>query len=140
MPTRKQRRRQQKERRHEYEFVYVDEEGQEVEVDPAELKAERESKQTAKASGGRGQRAARPRRTVQPPSLRRVLTRGLLFAPVMYLTLSLIGGGQELTVAGRLLQTAMLLAFFLPFSYVMDKIAYRAYQRRLAKPADDANG
>ena len=138
MPTRKQRRRQQKERRHEYEFVYVDDEGNEVEVDPAELTAERESKQTAKASGARGQRTARPRRTAQPPSLRRVLTRGLLFAPVMYLTLSLIGGGQELTVAGRVLQTAMLLAFFLPFSYVMDKIAYRAYQRRLASAADDA--
>jgi hypothetical protein len=30
------------------------------------------------------------------------------------------------------------LAFFLPFSYVMDKIAYRAYQRRLTKTADDA--
>jgi len=37
MPSRKQRRRRQKERRHEYEFVYVDEEGREVEVDPSEL-------------------------------------------------------------------------------------------------------
>ena len=35
MPTRKQRRRQQKSRRHEYEYVYVDDEGNEVEVDPA---------------------------------------------------------------------------------------------------------
>src|SRR5947209_2741204 len=37
VPTRKQRRRQQKARRHEYEYVYVDDEGNEVEVDPAEL-------------------------------------------------------------------------------------------------------
>jgi hypothetical protein len=137
VPTRKQRRRQQKERRHEYEFVYVDEEGQEVEVDPAELKAERETKPSRKAATRR-QPAARSRRPVQPPSFNRVLKRGLLFAPVMYLTLSLIGGGKQLTVAGRVLQTAMLLAFFLPFSYVMDKLAWRTYQRRLGNTSDDS--
>jgi len=41
MPTKKQRRRQQKSRRHEYEYVYVDDSGQEVPVDPAELRAEK---------------------------------------------------------------------------------------------------
>jgi hypothetical protein len=138
VPTRKQRRRQQKERRHEYEFVYVDDEGQEVEVDPAELKADRETRQTTKASSARRQPASRSRRTIQPPSLQRVLKRGLLFAPVMYLTLSLIGRGEKPTTGARVLETAMLLAFFLPFSYVMDKIAYRTYQRRLAGPGDDA--
>jgi hypothetical protein len=136
MPTRKQRRRQQKERRHEYEYVYVDEEGQEVEVDPSELKAERETKPSRKTATRR-QPAARSRRTVQPPSFNRVLKRGLLFAPVMYLTLSLIGGGPDRSVSGRVLQTAMLLAFFLPFSYVMDKLAWRTYQRRLGNPPDE---
>ncbi len=138
MPTRKQRRRQQKERRHEYEFVYVDDEGREVEVDPAELKAERTSKSAATGRGSRRQPAPRTRRTVQPPSFNRVLKRGLLFAPVMYLTLSLIGGGKKLTVPGRILQTAMLLAFFLPFSYVMDRLAWRTHQRRLGNSPDDA--
>ena len=137
MPTRKQRRRQQKERRHEYEFVYVDDEGHEVEVDPAELKAERSAKPSRK-DATRRQPARRPRRPVQPPSFNRVLKRGLLFAPVMYLTLSLIGGGNNLTVAGRVLQTAMLLAFFLPFSYVMDKLAWRTYQRRLGNTSDES--
>ena len=136
MPTRKQRRRQQKERRHEYEYVYVDDEGQEVEVDPSELKAERDAKPARKAATRR-QPAARSRRTVQPPSFQRVLKRGLLFAPVMYLTLSLIGGGPNQTLQGRILQTAMLLAFFLPFSYVMDKLAWRTYQRRLGNPPDE---
>jgi hypothetical protein len=56
---------------------------------------------------------------------------------VMYLTLSLIGGGKNLTVPGRVLQTAMLLAFFLPFSYVMDRLAWRTYQRRLGNTSDD---
>jgi len=137
VPTRKQRRRQQKERRHEYEFVYVDDEGHEVEVDPAELKAERSAKPSRK-DATRRQPARRPRRPVQPPSFNRVLKRGLLFAPVMYLTLSLIGGGNNLTVAGRVLQTAMLLAFFLPFSYVMDKLAWRTYQRRLGNTSDES--
>lgn len=137
MPTRKQRRRQQKERRHEYEFVYVDDEGQEVEIDPAELKAEREAKPSRKAATRR-QPAGRSRRAIQPPSFNRVLKRGLLFAPVMYLTLSLIGGGKNQTVPGRILQTAMLLAFFLPFSYVMDRLAWRTYQRRLGNTSDDS--
>jgi hypothetical protein len=30
-----------------------------------------------------------------------------------------------------LIQTLVLLAIFLPFSYLMDTITYRAYQRRL---------
>jgi hypothetical protein len=55
----------------------------------------------------------------------------------MYLTLSLIGGRQNQTVPERILQTAMLLAFFLPFSYVMDKLAWRTYQRRLGNTSDD---
>ena len=117
--------------------MYVDEEGQEVEVDPAELKAERETKPGRKAATRR-QPAARSRRTVQPPSFNRVLKRGLLFAPVMYLTLSFIGGGPNQTVPGRILQTAMLLAFFLPFSYVMDKLAWRTYERRLGNTSDDS--
>ena len=132
MPTRKQRRRQQKERRHEYEYVYVDDEGEEVEVDPAELKADRATKIVA-TRGSRRQPARRGGRVIQPPSLNRVLKRGLLFAPVMYLTLSLIGGGKSLSVPGRLLQTAILLAFFLPFSYVMDSVLYRSYVRRTSR-------
>ena len=53
MPTRKQRRRRLKELRHDYEYVYVDEEGREVEVDPAELEQaspRRNGKQESKAS------------------------------------------------------------------------------------------
>ena len=134
MPSKKQRRRQQKARRHEYEYVYVDDDGREVQVDPAELRAEREAKPARKEAARNA--PARSRRTVQPPSLRRVLTRGALFAPVMYVVLTLVGAGAKLTVPQRLVQTAVLLAFFLPFSYLMDKIAWRTYQRRLAGSGD----
>jgi hypothetical protein len=135
VPSKKQRRRQQKSRRHDYEYVYVDDDGREVEIDPAELKAEREARPARKEAARKA--AARPRKTVQPPSLRRVVMRGALFAPVMYVVLSLVGGGAKLSVPQRLVQTAVLLAFFLPFSYLMDKIAWRTYQRRLAGPADE---
>ena len=36
MPTRKQKRRDLKSKRHEYEFVYVDDDGNEVEAPPGE--------------------------------------------------------------------------------------------------------
>jgi hypothetical protein len=138
VPSKKQRRRQQKSRRHEYEYVYVDDEGREVEVDPAELKARREDRPARKAASGKRQ-PSRSRRTVQPPSLQRVVKRGLLFAPVMYVVLSFVGKGDEMSAVWRVGQTAILLAFFLPFSYLMDKIAWKTYQRRLAA-AEDAPG
>jgi hypothetical protein len=125
MPSRKQRRRRQKNRRHEWEYVYVDDEGREVEAPEDELPISRNGKRTpqqpskAKASGGR---------EVQPPSWRRVGKRGLIFAPLMFLTVTFLSG--ELTLAQRFVNTAFLLAFFLPFSYAMDALMYRMYRKR----------
>ena len=61
MPTRKQRRRRDKTFRHEFDFVTYDEEGNEVEVDPTELRKEKEkAAPKAKASGGaKGNRPVR---------------------------------------------------------------------------------
>lgn len=124
MPSRKQRRRRAKERRHEWEYVYVDEEGREVEVDPAELKPPRE-----KRSDGRGRaQTARPRRRIEPPSWRRVLKRGLLFAPLMFLLLTFLY--KDMSTAGHVLMTVQLLVLFIPFSYLMDRIVYRRYVRQ----------
>ena len=61
MPTRKQRRREQKSRRHEWEYVYVDDEGNEVDVDPADLKPERSgATRTARASAGKNRNGKAP--------------------------------------------------------------------------------
>ncbi len=65
---------------------------------------------------------------VQPPSWRRVAKRGLIFAPLMFLTVTFLSG--DLTIAQRFINTGFLLAFFLPFSYVMDSFMYRMYVRR----------
>jgi hypothetical protein len=127
MPSKKQRRRAEKERRHEYEYVLLDEEGNEVPIDdPADLKKNKEKASVPKGRGGA--RSARPARTVQPPSWQRVAKRGLMFAPVMFLMVTIID--PKVSTAGKVTNTLMLLAFFLPFSYLMDTFAYKTYRKR----------
>lgn len=126
MPSRKQRRRREKERRHEWEEVWVDEEGNEVEP-PTEAEQSRNGKRTAAAATA-STPARAGGRTVQPPSWQRVAKRGLIFAPLMFLTVTFLSG--SLTIAQRLVNTAFLLAFFLPFSYAMDALMYRMARRR----------
>ncbi len=46
----------------------------------------------------------------------------------------LLGGGR-LTFAGAVVQTVFLLAVFIPFSYLMDRMVWRSHQKRLAKNA-----
>ena len=134
MPSRKQRRRRQKQQRHEWEEVYVDEQGRELA--DAEAAALEDTAATGRRSS-RGERAKRQapergRRTVDPPSWRRTFKRGLLFFPLMLITIFLLAG-DEVTTAQKIVQTLVLMAFFLPFSYFMDSVVWRSQQRRLAK-------
>lgn len=134
MATKKQQRRRQKLRRHEYEEVLVDAEGRVVEADdeldlpPAAAKAQ---------AAARGRRPARRSsgRVVQPPSWGRVGKRGLLFAPLMFLVVTLLAPDSA-TLAGNAVQTLFLLAVFLPFSYVMDSVTYRMWRKRTGAAAD----
>lgn len=126
MATRKQRKRRQKGRRHDYEYVYVDDEGREVEP-PEEVRADKRTNGTSPQTT-----ASRGGRKIEPPSWSRVGKRALWIGPLMFLTLTLIAG--ELTVAQRLSQTALMLGIFLPVSYVMDRTLYRASLRRKPPP------
>jgi hypothetical protein len=129
MASRKQRRRRQKERRHEYEFVYVDEQGHEVEVDPSEVV--RSSPQSARRNGTKAASKGknnRPVRKVDPPSWRRVAKRALIFAPLIFITFSLLSRGQP--IGKQILLTLAYTAFFIPFMYLMDRAMYRTYLRR----------
>jgi hypothetical protein len=141
VPTRKQRRRRRKSFRHEYEYVLVDEEGKEVESEAGDLAptttaakaADKDAKKgTTKDSGKKGRASAwtstRAGRVIQPPSWRRVGRRGLIFAPLMFVAISVLDHDQPL--AFYAVQTVVLLAFFLPFNYVMDSLAYRMYLKR----------
>ena len=126
MATRKQRKRRQKDRRHDYEYVYVDDEGHEVEP-PEEVRADRRANGTSPQAT-----VTRGGRKIEPPSWSRVGKRALWIGPLMFLTLTLIAG--ELTVAQRLSQTALMLGIFLPVSYLMDRTLYRASLRRKPPP------
>jgi hypothetical protein len=134
MPTKKQRRRRQKDRRHEYEFVYVDDEGHEVEVDPVEPEhapRRRDGKRDAKRQPQK-RRDGRPARPVQPPSWRRVGKRALIFFPLIFLAFSFVNSKQP--VGTRVVVTIVYTAFFLPFMYLMDRAMYRSYLKRTGQP------
>jgi hypothetical protein len=141
MASKKQRRRRQKERRHDYEFVYVDEEGQEVEVDPAEL--EKSGRQTSRRNGAKAQRKGdaksnRPVRKIDPPSWKRVSKRALFFGPLIFLAFSVLNSKQP--VATRLLLAILYTGFFIPFMYLMDRAMYRTYLRRTGQPSPPRTG
>ena len=135
MPTKKQRRRRQKGRRHDYEFVYVDDEGREVDVDPEELEQpppRRNGTREAKRQPQKG-RDGRPVREVAAPSWNKVGKRALLFFPLIFLAFSFVNSNQA--IGTRLLVTAVYTAFFLPFMYLMDRAMYRSYLKRTGQPA-----
>jgi hypothetical protein len=136
MATQKQRRRRAKEKRHEYDLVEIDAEGNETVLTASELKAEAEPRKPVKRNQPKGE--AQPRRsgrgTPQPPSWRRVLKRGAIFAPIFLATVLLLAGSR-LTFAGAVVQTLFLLAVFVPFSYFMDRLVWRSYEKRQARNA-----
>jgi len=126
MATKKQKRRRNKERRHEYEYVYVDDEGREVEVE--------ESPSERKNGKSPAQRAVRTDRgrPVEPPTWRRTLRRAAIFTPVMFVILYVLrpsGAGAGSVV----FSVALLMVFFIPFSYFMDSVMFRFAQRRAEK-------
>lgn len=128
MPSRKQRRRRQKLQRHEYEYVIETEEGEIPVESPRDLEAAR-----ASGNGGKDGRDVkvldRRGRPLQKPTLRRVLRRAAIFAPLLVLFVYFMSG-DELSIGGVVANAVILLAFFIPFSYVVDTLVYRALVRR----------
>ena len=140
MPTRKQRRRELKAKRHEYEFVYLDEEGNELDEPPPELLEREEKKKArpaaAKASSNgsaKGKGSARPRREPQPPSWNRAVKRAAMLGIVVFILFSLSAGksgGHRYLAA--LVPAVIYTALFIPFTYMIDRYAYRRFQARQA--------
>lgn len=125
MATKKQRRRREKLQRHEYEYIVEDEDGDEVVVETPKTAAKTAA--TAKASP-KGAVIDRRGRVMQPPSWKRVLKRGLIFGPILAILIWVTG--SSLSTTGKLLNIVILLAIFIPFSYLVDTMIYRAMQRR----------
>ncbi len=133
MATQKQRRKRAKEQRHAYDLVEIDGEGNETVLSASELKSETSSKPSPTSADRKGGTKSRsPRGTAQPPTWGRVLKRGAIFAPIFLATVMLLGRGR-LTLAGAIIQTIFLLAIFVPFSYVMDRMVWRSHEKRLGK-------
>jgi hypothetical protein len=134
MASKKQQRRRQKLQRHEYEEVYVDDEGNELDPERAEeLGVARPQKTQAAA---KQQPTSRAGRAIEPPSWRRTARRGLLFFPLMLLVVFLLASDDDVTTVGKVVQTLVLMAFFLPFSYFMDTMVWRSYQRRMNRSGE----
>ena len=127
MPSRKQRRRREKLKRHEYEYVVETDEG---EVPAAELDdVPRRSRDAGKDGRSQAVPVDRRGRPVQKPSLQRVLRRAAIFGPVLFVFVYLTSG-DRLSLLAIVLNTLVLLAFFIPFSYVVDVMVFRLLLRR----------
>ena len=138
MTNQKQRRRRAKENRHDYDLVYMDEDGveQPVERDDGPRKPPgrlgRKTTATKSQKTQPADKGGRRGRVVQPPSWRKVLKRGAIFAPIFFATVMLLGGGK-MTIPAAIVQTALLIGVFIPFSYFMDRVVWRQQQKRLDK-------
>ena len=112
--------------------MYVDEEGNVLEADQAE---ELVGTTTArKADRPKDRPTTRSGRALEPPSWRKTGRRGLLFFPLMLITVMLLG--RDLTLIQQVFQTVVLMCFFLPFSYFMDSMMWRSYERRVARSSE----
>lgn len=130
MPTRKQKRREQKAKRHDYEIVYLDAEGNELDEAPEE--AERPKKERASSSPAtkQQQRRGRAGREPQPPSWRRSFRRAGLLGIVVFLFFSLSGPKGNGRYLNALAFSVLYTGLFVPFTYAIDRFAYRRWQAR----------
>jgi len=142
MATQKQRRRRAKEKRHDYDLVYIDEDGVAQPVEREEPrkptgKGSKGSRTTSSTKGKSGSTVGRQRKVAQPPSWPKVFKRGAIFAPVFFATVILLSGKGWTVESARsaILQTVLLIAVFIPFSYFMDRVVWRQQQKRLGRDA-----
>jgi hypothetical protein len=121
MPSKKVRRRRAKLHRHEYEYVVETDEGEEILVEhPAP---------DPKKEATKGPPRDRRGREIPKPTLARVLKRTAIFAPLI-LVVVFLTSTDDSTTAAKVYTALMLLAFFIPFSYLVDVIMYRTLTRR----------
>ncbi|HSK15455.1 MAG TPA: hypothetical protein VK915_04735 [Gaiellaceae bacterium] len=127
MPSRKQRRRREKLKRHEYEYVLETEEGEEIPLESPRAADAARNGQVAEVKKHHGpvDRRGRP---VPQPSLRRVLRRTAIFAPLIAIFIYVTT--PDIQPATLVFNVVLLLAFFMPFSYVVDLFVYRMMLRR----------
>ena len=129
MASKKQRKRTQKERRHEYERVWIHPDGTVsdeppdgyVEPTPGDTKTKQQQKHPQK----------RGSREPLPPSWRRAAKRaGLLGVVILVLFVLLNSKNGTNGYVSAVLLAVLYTALFIPFTYYVDRFAYRRWQRR----------
>jgi hypothetical protein len=129
MPTRKQKRREAKSKRHEYETVYLDDEGNEVEA-PEEAPTVNGAKPAAKKQAAPAARGRR--RAPQPPSWQRASKRAVLLGAVVFVLFGMLNKNHN--YAGAALAAVIYTMLFVPFTYMLDRFAYRRFTAREQSP------
>ena len=132
MPSRKVRRRRAKLKRHEYEYVIETPEGEEIAI---EHPRERPDADDGKAKRGRAP-VDRRGREIPKPTFQRVLRRTGIFTPLLFVVVYLTS--PDASVATIVFNVALLLAFFIPFSYMVDVLVYRMVMRRQERRRESA--
>jgi hypothetical protein len=127
MATKKQQRRRQKLQRHEY--VYLDEDGNEVEP-PQPGAATRPERTATKASTSQSGRGAR--RVPKPPTWSRALKWAGGYTAA-FLALSLVTAKKGTGLASILLPVLFLGVVMIPGMYWMHRLQYRTFERMEAK-------
>lgn len=130
MPTRKQKRREAKSKRHDYEFVYVDDEGNEVEApdEPAEKRRNGSKPAPAAKKTKASQPARAGRRTPQPPSWRRAGRRAVVLGAVVFALFGVLAKGHN--YAGAAVAAVIYTILFVPFTFLLDRFTYRRWLAR----------
>ncbi|HEY8028639.1 MAG TPA: hypothetical protein VIE38_03920 [Gaiellaceae bacterium] len=127
MPTRKQKRREAKSKRHDYEIVYLDDEGNEVEA--PEAPARNGAKPAAKKQAA----PARSRRKApQPPSWQRASKRAVLLGAVVFILFGMLNKNHN--YVGAAIAAVIYTLLFIPFTYTLDRFAYRRWTAREQSP------
>jgi hypothetical protein len=126
MPSRKQRRKREKLQRHEYEYVLEGEDGEE---ESAPRLSELNAPKAKESASPKGELIDRRGRVVPKPSLQRIARRGAIFAPLVFIFVYATGR-ETLSTVGIVMNTVVILAFLLPFMFLVDSLVYRMAQKR----------
>ena len=144
MPTRKQRRREAKTKRHEYEFVYVDADGNELDESPEpEAPKEREvrrngvkpaasSSRTPQKGTTQQGKQTRARKAPLPPSWQRASKRAGLLGIVVFVLFGFSSSKSHNGWAAAAIQAVIYTLLFIPFTFAIDRFAYKRYLAREA--------
>lgn len=140
MPTRKQRQRKLKSKRHQYETVWVDEEGNELDDPPSGAAEQKPSRSSgAKGTAARKQppkrdAKGRPIRVPPQPSWNRAFKRAALLGAVVFVLFSFTASKADNRYLAALVRAAIYTVMFIPFTYWIDRFAYRRYQAKHGLP------